>query len=73
MEKILYEFPIKELKIHLPKWIETLPQAHCLKQSMISSVKSILSEGTNRLRELKNSVSIFEDNKYIKKSVHSIV
>ncbi|MCL1936276.1 MAG: stage IV sporulation protein A [Defluviitaleaceae bacterium] len=68
MEKILYEFPIKELKIHLPKWIETLPQAHWLKQSMISSVKSILSEGTNRLRELKNNVNIFEDNEHIKKA-----
>ncbi|MDR2899263.1 MAG: stage IV sporulation protein A, partial [Clostridiales bacterium] len=38
MEKVLYEFPVKELRIYLPKWIETLNTSHWLKQSMIEAV-----------------------------------
>ena len=68
MEKILYEFPIKELQLYLPRWIETLTTDHWLKQSMIASVRGILSGGTSKLRELKDSVSLLEHNDHIKKA-----
>jgi len=67
MEKILYEFPVKELKIYLPKWVETLNTEHWLKQSMIHGVKDILN-GVNKLREIKDSVSLIEENEYVKKA-----
>ena len=68
MEKILYEFPVKELKFYLPKWIEPLSTDHWLKQSMINSVKHILGEGTNKLREIKESIETLEHNEHIKKA-----
>lgn len=68
MEKVLYEFPIKELKINLPRWIETLPTNHWLKQSLIGSVKNMLSDGTNKLAELKNSIVFLENNEHVKKA-----
>ena len=68
MEKILYEFPIRELKFYLPKWLETLSYDHWLKQSMIASVKNILADGTNKLREIKESVGVLESNDHIKKA-----
>ena len=68
MEKVLYEFPVKELKINLPRWIETLPTNHWLKQSLIGSVKNMLSDGTNKLAELQGSVAYLENNDYVKKA-----
>ncbi len=67
MEKVLYEFPTKEIRINLPKWIETLGMDHWLKQSIIKSVKDSIKQ-VNKLREVKDSVLSFEDNEFIKKA-----
>jgi len=67
MEKILYEFPIKELRINLPKWIEPLPVDHWVKQSIITSVKT-MSRDVTKIREVKGNVVNLEENKYIKKA-----
>lgn len=67
MEKILYEFPVKEIKINFPKWIETLTNTHWLKQNMISVVKGIIAS-LSKLREIKDSILSMENNEYIKKA-----
>ncbi len=67
LEKVLYEFPIKQLNFNLPKWIETLDINHWLKQSIIQDTKKILSD-INKLHNIKSTVSILENNEYIKKA-----
>lgn len=67
MEKILYEFPIKELRINCPKWIETLNLDHWLKQSLVKAVTGIMTN-VSRLRELKENISALEGNEHIKKA-----
>ncbi len=67
MERILYEFPVKQLLIYLPKWIETLPVSHWLKRNMISAVRDGI-DVVSKLREVKESVSRIEDNEYVKKA-----
>jgi len=67
LEKILYEFPIQEIKINLPKWIETLEITHWLKQSIILTAKDIL-KNIEKLREIKECVVNMENNDYIKKA-----
>ncbi|MDE6182404.1 MAG: stage IV sporulation protein A, partial [Eubacteriales bacterium] len=67
LEKVLYEFPIKEIKLNLPKWIETLDLSHWLKQSLIQEAKLLLNE-IDKLHNLKNTISILENNEYIKKA-----
>lgn len=67
LEKILYEFPIKELKLNLPKWIETLDINHWLKQSLIQDSKNLLSE-VDKLHNIKSTINILENNNYIKKA-----
>ncbi len=66
LEKVLYEFPVKQLNLNLPKWIETLDINHWLKQSIIQDTKKILSE-VNKLHNIKSTLSILENNEYIKK------
>lgn len=67
MEKILYEFPVKELKFYLPKWLETLSTDHWLKKNMIMAVRNILND-VNKLREIKDNVALIENNDYVKKA-----
>ncbi len=67
MEKILYEFPVKEMKINFPKWIETLSYEHWLKQEMIKTIKDMLTN-VSKLREIKDNILSIEDNEYVKKA-----
>lgn len=68
MERVLYEFPVKELRITLPKWIEPLPVDHWVKQSIITTLKE-MSQGIFKIRDLKfHAVSAMEENEFIKKA-----
>lgn len=67
IEKALYEFPIAELNINVPKWLETLPTSHWLKQSIVAGIKTTF-EPITKLCDVKKSVSYIEDNEYVKKS-----
>ena len=67
MEKILYEFPVKEIRLNLPKWIETLPISHWLKSSIINAVKDT-SKSIFKLREIREGINILESNEFIKKA-----
>ncbi len=67
LEKVLYEFPVREIKINIPKWIETLTMDHWLKNSIINGVKD-LAKGISNLRGIKESVSALECNDFIKKA-----
>lgn len=39
-EKLLFEFPVKEVNINLPGWIDGLPKNHWIKNSIMNSLKS---------------------------------
>ncbi|MCL2704444.1 MAG: stage IV sporulation protein A [Defluviitaleaceae bacterium] len=67
MEKALYEFPVRELKLMFPKWIETLPVTHWLKQSIIKTVKDG-ARALSKLCHIKDALSRLEDNEHIKKA-----
>lgn len=67
IEKLLYEFPLKEIKIKFPKWLETLETNHWLKQNMIMLIKNTF-EKISKLREIKNCIEKIEENELVKKS-----
>ncbi len=67
LEGILYEFPIREIKLNMPKWVETLSPSHWLKKSLIEQVKSS-SADICKLSQIKDAVATLAENEYIKKS-----
>ncbi|MDR1914072.1 MAG: stage IV sporulation protein A [Clostridiales bacterium] len=67
MEKLLYEFPVKEIKINFPKWIETLSLDHWLKKEILSALKNSLTD-IFKLRELKDTTRNIEINDYVKRA-----
>ncbi len=40
LSRILYEFPVKEININFPKWINSLPLEHWLRADLINSLRS---------------------------------
>lgn len=39
LEKILFEFPVREISVELPKWMTTLPQSHPIRRAVFDSIR----------------------------------
>ncbi len=64
LEKILFEFPIKELNFSLPKWIESLEISHWLKNEIIGNLKtSVLN--IQKLRDVEKIVYNFKQSENV--------
>ena len=51
LTQVLYAFPIREINIEMPSWINTLEKGHWLKEAVFSHIRSAASELTN-LRQI---------------------
>jgi len=67
IESVLYEFPVQEIRINYPRWIETLPVTHWLKQSFIEAAKEMVRD-VGKLREMRDHVAVLDENEYVKKA-----
>jgi stage IV sporulation protein A len=47
---VLYEFPLKELDLFLPPWVDALPQEHPIKAELYAAIR----EGTGQLRRIRD-------------------
>lgn len=67
MERVLLEFPICEVGINLPRWVETLEEDHWLKVDMLDAIKETF-KGITKIREAKGCVGKFYDYEFINKA-----
>ena len=64
--EILYQFPIEQVNINFPRWVDNLSSSHCLKIELYSEVReafydaSILKNISNKMNSLKGSQIIFD-------------
>ncbi len=64
LEKILFQFPIKEISYKMPQWILSLKKDHWLKRSIYDTVKRI-SLDINKIQDIKNSHKELKNNEFI--------
>lgn len=57
LEEALFEFPVTEVDVSLPKWIEELETDHWLRKRFEDSVHEILSQ-VRRLRDIDQAIEI---------------
>lgn len=50
LSRILYEFPVKEINVNFPKWINCLPINHWLRGDLIKSLKA--ADGIRHVRDI---------------------
>ncbi len=55
MEQVLYEFPVKEITVRIPKWVQTLGPTHWLKTDLDASIRDAVS-AVKRIRDIDGCV-----------------
>ncbi len=66
IENILFEFPVSEININMPKWIGELSNEHWLKCGLTDCVKNSVNN-IKKIRDYKNIVSSIECCEYVDK------
>ncbi len=64
LSKILFEFPVKEIKIDLPSWITSLKKDHWLRSDIFKKI-STLAENLKRVRDINGFANNVSENEHI--------
>ena len=64
METVLYDFPLNEIRINLPKWVEGLERNHWIKNNIIFTSKHSIAE-IGKLREVDSIVKGFSELEFL--------
>ncbi len=64
MSRVLFEFPVKEINIDFPKWINSLDVGHWLRHDLTDSIKQF-AEGISRIKDVNGINKSFAENKNI--------
>lgn len=57
LEEALFEFPVTEVNVSLPKWIEELEEQHWLRKGFEDAIHQTISE-VKRLRDIDSAIEI---------------
>lgn len=64
ISKILFEFPVKEIKLQMPLWINTLPSDHEIKREIFEKIHSI-SEDITKISDIEKAIDSLCECEYI--------
>ncbi|MBE6729571.1 MAG: stage IV sporulation protein A [Ruminococcaceae bacterium] len=64
LKEILYEFPVNELRINYPSWINTLPIEHWLRTEILKSINEEIND-VNLIRDIEKLEKLSEKNENI--------
>lgn len=59
METVLYDFPLNEIRVNLPQWIEGLERSHWVKHNIISTLRESIKD-IGKIRDIDNIANAFE-------------
>ena len=64
LQEVLYEFPVKEVNILLPKWIEELEEEHWLHEKFNHAVQEV-TQDIRRLRDIDGAIQLLSEEQFI--------
>ena len=64
LKHVLKEFPVKEINIDMPTWVEKLEPDHWLKKDFFNIVKEMCTN-IFRVRDIKKTLSLLKDEEYL--------
>lgn len=67
MERILFEFPVCEIGINIPKWVEALEDDHWLRVDMLNAIRDTF-KGVQKIREAKAAIERLPGYEFIRKA-----
>lgn len=66
LEQVLYEFPIMEINVRMPGWIQVLEKDHWLRRQFEDSVKDTMKD-VKRLRDMEKTVDALRTYEFVEK------
>ncbi len=67
IRQVLAEFPVRQVNVHMPKWVNGLASDHWLKSSVYASVKNMGQE-IDKIRDVSTVSSVLRDNDFVTNS-----
>ncbi|MGN0489219.1 MAG: stage IV sporulation protein A [Ruminococcus sp.] len=67
LAQLLFEFPIREIKVDIPKWLVTLPTDHPVKAKIFSAIKTAASK-IEKIRQIQDTLNEISECEYIEYS-----
>ncbi|MBQ1248599.1 MAG: stage IV sporulation protein A, partial [Selenomonadales bacterium] len=64
LQEVLYEFPVKEVNILLPKWVEELEEEHWLHEKFNHAVQEV-TQDIRRLRDIDGAIQLLSEEQFI--------
>lgn len=64
LEEILYEFPVTEVNVNLPSWVDELESDYWLRRHLETAVQHAVGE-VNRLRDINTTISSLKEDEHI--------
>jgi len=66
LSNVLFEFPLTEIRIDMPKWVQSLDDDHWLIEHIFQSVK-VFTEEISRVRDVYKIKDALEESEYVEK------
>ena len=66
MANLLYAFPVREIGIAMPEWVNSLGRGHWLKEAIFSHIREA-AEGVQTLRQIANCAEMIGSCEYIER------
>lgn len=66
LEHVLLEFPVKEIQVNFPSWVDSLSSTHWLTAELLNCVKNSV-ENVSKIREVKDMKSTIADFERVEK------
>ena len=60
LKGVLYEFPVKEVDLFLPPWVDALPQEHPIKAALYAAIREGAA-GLRRIRDVDAAIQAIRD------------
>lgn len=67
LAQILFEFPIKEIRVDMPKWVSNLEKKHWLRTDIYNAIQ-LSAAKMSKIREIQNIISDMNNCEHIKDS-----
>ena len=64
LETVLYDFPLNEIRINLPQWVEGLENNHWIKNNIIFTLKQSIAE-IGKIRDIDSIVQGFSELEFL--------
>lgn len=64
LETVLYDFPLNEIRINLPQWVEGLEKNHWVKNNIIFTLKQSIAE-VGKIRDIDSIVQGFSELEFL--------